>query len=339
MPTYSHDTRKAFDYLKSNPMSRWYKAGADVNDSSGDLAVQRMKRDLFRPRIVPGFKINRKDCIFAIGSCFARGIEVALKRQGFRMESAATEFDAFELQVEGATPLGFTNKYTTCSILNELTWALDPGAAYPENAFIELESGDWVDTHTNPTLKFVDLERTHERRAIITEVTRRITGCRVVIITLGLIETWLDTATGLHMNMAPLAEMAEREPDRFVFEVLDFDRNRRNLEKIHALLSAHGDPGLQIVVTVSPVPLMATFSDRDVVAANTYSKSLLRTAAEEWAAAHENVHYFPSYEIALNSSPEKVWWADGRHVQGDLAKYIIGLFTEAYVKKSLLGIF
>jgi len=58
---------------------------------------------------------------------------------------------------------------------------------------------------------------------------------------------------------------------------------------------------MQIVVTVSPVPLMATLSGEDVVVANTYSKSLLRTVVQESAEAHKNVHHFPGYEIVQNS--------------------------------------
>jgi len=42
---------------------------------------------------------------------------------------------------------------------------------------------------------------------------------------------------------------------------------------------------------------MNTFSTMDIVVANTWAKSLLRAVAQEWAAAHSNVDYFPSYEI------------------------------------------
>lgn len=335
MPTYEIEGTDAYRLLKQNPAARWYQEGADPGDLAGSLAFQRMKQPLFEPRIVPGFSIRKKDRVFAIGSCFARGIEKVLMHQGFAMESAATEFNAFELRAKGATPLGFTNKYTTWSILNELRWAVDPGSQYPDDAFVQIGDTEWVDPHTNPTLQFVDLERTRERRRIITEVTSRIARCQVVIITLGLIETWLDRKTGLYMNMAPIPAMMEREPDRFAFHVLDFAQNRENLDSIYALLAEHGARELNIVVTVSPVPLMATFSDRDVVVANTYSKSLLRTAAEEWASTHSNVHYFPSYEIALNSDRGCVWTEDGRHVQGKATQHIMQLFTGAYVKKGL----
>jgi GSCFA family len=39
----------------------------------------------------------------------------------------------------------------------------------------------------------------------------------------------------------------------------------------------------------------------DIVVANTWAKSLLRAVAQEWAQAHNNIDYFPSYEIVKNS--------------------------------------
>ncbi len=76
---------------------------------------------------------------------------------------------------------------------------------------------------------------------------------------------------------------------------------------------------------------MATFSTEDVVLANTYSKSLLRTVAQEWAAAHENVHYFPSYEIVQNSDRLVAWEDDLRHVKGQVASHIMSLFLSNYL--------
>jgi len=98
------------------------------------------------------------------------------------------------------------------------------------------------------------------------------------------------------------------------------------------LLTRYGHPDIRIVITVSPVPLMATFSKMDVVAANAYGKSLLRTVAEEWAAAHDNVDYFPSYEIVQNSNREAAWEPDLRHVTGAAVQHIMDLFVREYIE-------
>jgi hypothetical protein len=160
---------------------------------------------------------------------------------------------------------------------------------------------------------------------------QRIAQCRVVIITLGLVEVWRDKIANIFVNTTPIGESLHNHPDRYEVHVTNFAQNFANLEHIHSLLGQFGHPDVQVVVTVSPVPLMATFSTEDVVLANTYSKSLLRTVAQEWAAAHENVHYFPSYEIVQNSDRAITWEEDLRHVQGNVVKHIMNLFLEIYL--------
>src|SRR5204862_5778471 len=90
------------------------------------------------------------------------------------------------------------------------------------------------------------------------------------------------------------------QPSRYEFHLMGFAENWANLEAIHALLSRYGHADFHVVVTVSPVRLMNTFSTMDIEVANAWAKSLLRAVAQEWSAAHSNVDYFPSYEIAQN---------------------------------------
>ena len=125
--------------------------------------------------------------------------------------------------------------------------------------------------------------------------------------------------------------MLKPQPNRYEFHLTSFIENWDSLETLHALLTRYGHPDLRIVITVSPVPLLSTFSKMDVVVANTYGKSLLRTVAQEWAAAHHNVDYFPSYEIVQNSNREAVWEADLRHVTGTAVQHIMDLFVREYI--------
>ena len=104
-----------------------------------------------------------------------------------------------------------------------------------------------------------------------------------------------------------------------------------NLEAVYALLNPVWTPHVHIVVTVSPVPLMNTFSSMDIVVANTWAKSLLKAVAQEWAQAHNNVDYFPSYEIVQNSDRTAVWERDLRHVRGAGAQHIMELFLRSYL--------
>jgi GSCFA family protein len=329
MSTYIASTEQAL-YNWSESRSRWHKKGALPNQADGTLAFQRLRQQLFTPLIKPGFKLKREDKLFAIGSCFARGVEWALAGKKMDVLSRTSEFDSFPA-ANNEMRLGFTNKYNTFSIYNELRWALDPAAEFPCESLVDTGNGLFYDPHTNPALQLASLEETIHRHQIIESVTRRIAQCRVVIITLGLVEVWRDKIANIFLNHTPIPEALRSHPDRYEFHITNFTQNLVNLEHIHSLLSQFGHPDVHIVVTVSPVPLMATFSTEDVVLANTYSKSLLRTVAQEWAAAHENVHYFPSYEIVQNSERAITWEEDLRHVQGKVVKHIMDLFLDNYL--------
>ena len=332
MPLYSATTRQARENLEGNKFSRWHRKDAVPEEADGKLAFQRLRKPLFTPSILPGFKMRREDKLFAIGSCFARGVEAALLGRKMQVLSAAPEFASFQPSAKGLAGLGCTNKYNTYSIYNELRWALDPEARFPRDSIVDVGSGLYYDPHTNPDLPLADLNETLRRRSIIQLVSSRIAQCRVVIITLGLVEVWRDKIANTFINTAPIHEALSSHADRYEFQISDFGQNLTNLEQVHALLSQFGHPDFHVVVTVSPVPLMATFSTQDVVIANTYSKSMLRAVAQEWAAAHENVHYFPSYEIVLNSERTVIWEEDLRHVRGPVVHHIIGIFLEHYLE-------
>ncbi|HEX7966537.1 MAG TPA: GSCFA domain-containing protein [Gammaproteobacteria bacterium] len=314
--------------------SRWSKAGIDFKDAAGPYACQRLRQPRFSAMVQPEFKIDRQDKLFAIGSCFARGIENALKGRGFQVVSAATDFDRFSTSTghSKVTALGFTNKYTTYSMLNELSWALDPAVKFPETSLVDLDAKRCIDPHINPTLEVVDRAGTLERRRLIQEVNARIRDCRVVFMTLGLVEVWYDKQAEVYLNTTPNKEMLQLNPGRYEFMVSNYLQNMDNMEQLHALLSRHGHPELQMVVTTSPVPLQATFSGQDIVVANTYSKSTLRAVAQDFASAHDNVQYFPSYEIVMNSERGMAWEDDLRHVQGGMTQHVMDLFMRNFVE-------
>jgi GSCFA family protein len=317
-----------------NSANRWYKDGADPNDLTGKYAFQRLRQIWFTPKLDPKFKFQSQDKFYAIGSCFARGLEWALAKNKIAVESAAPEFARLKAaaKAKGSTGLGFINKYNTFSILNELRWALDPGAVFPVESIAQVTEHTWFDPHTNPALELTGFEETLERRWLMQRVTQRIMNCRAVIITLGLVEVWRDLEADVYLNSTPVPRLLQTQADRYEFHLTSFAENWTNLEAIHALLSRRGHPDLRIVVTVSPVPLMTTFSTLDVVVANTYAKSLLRALAQEWTAAHDNVDYFPSYEIVQNSDRAAVWEADLRHVKGAGAEHIMELFLRNYLE-------
>ncbi len=87
-----------------------------------------------------------------------------------------------------------------------------------------------------------------------------------------------------------------------------------------------------MIVTVSPVPLTATYRDADVMTANCYSKSVLRTAAEEITQTFEAVHYFLRFESTALSDRSVACRDNEIHVSQDIVDLNIGRMVQAYIE-------
>jgi GSCFA family len=330
MPLDECSDQEASQRLFVNPGGWWSSPhggalGLELEPPEGSAWHRITRHDFLSPFVEAEFTIRNSDEVFAIGSCFARSVETALAALGWNVKSITDVFDQFSK--EGGN--GYTNKYNPWAIVNELSWALDPDSEFPIDALQPLSDDTWIDVQGNYfVLTREDRGTTFRRHLLLTELMRRIPECRIIVITLGLIEAFFDTLLDIYTNQTP---RSSETPGRFRFRILSFDEVIEALERIHALLSRYGHPDVQVVVTVSPVPLTATFSQQDIVLANTLSKATLRTAAGWWAHAHDNVHYFPSYEIVMNSQRDSAWFSDGVHVRPELVGHIMETFLRTHV--------
>ena len=77
-----------------------------------------------------------------------------------------------------------------------------------------------------------------------------------------------------------------------------------------------------------------TFSEKDVVVANRYSKSVLRASVEQ-LVDNKSVFYFPSFEIVLDCVGwPKAFKEDKRHVKPEVFKnYIQPVFLKTFFQK------
>ena len=276
----------------------------------------------------PKFRIERDDRIFTIGSCFARNIEARLDEIGLDVVFGDHKF-VRKLAKTGETP-PFANKYNVATIRSEIEWACTGRTPPEDHLLLPLANGAVLDVMFNPHHKRgAPIDQARERRAFVAERIGRVVQCGVVVITLGLAEVWRDLASGLRLNIAPVAAISQ-EPDRFVLEVLGCDDILEELEGIHRLLTEHGPPGVRILITVSPVPMQATLRDCDVLTANTYSKSVQRAAVEAFCLRHDNVGYFPSFETVTLTDRRLAFESDNRHVQPAAVARIVDRFIAAY---------
>ena len=118
----------------------------------------------------------------------------------------------------------------------------------------------------------------------------------VFIFTLGLTETWARKEDGVVYPVCPGVAGGEFDPDLHVFVNLTYEDVLHDLRYFVKNLSQR-NRNAKIILTVSPVALVATATTKHVLSATTYSKSVLRVAAETMSREFDHVDYFPSFEI------------------------------------------
>lgn len=297
---------------------RWTKGPESARD--------RLAIGVTIPVWKPSFTIASDAKIFAIGSCFARNLEKFLWQQG--IQTTSTDPDHGQMEIRSNLQLGLLNKYNLASLHQELAWAAGI-ETFPEQGFLECQ-GKVIDPYLRQEVPNRDLEFAKGRRDVLRQYFARAFSADVVILTLGLTETWFDKTTKQALTEAPNPRWKKQYPDRFGFRILEYPDCVKLLQSIYAMLQQYGKPDVKIIVTVSPVALERTFSDRDVIIANMSSKSTLRSAAVDFANHMPGVDYFPSYEAAMLSDPLLVWQSDRRRVTDLIVIQIVSEFTRRY---------
>lgn len=148
----------------------------------------------------------------------------------------------------------------------------------------------------------------------------------VMIFTLGLTEAWVSPDDGTVFPTAPGVIAGSMDQNLAEFRNFRFAEIYADMVDFWRLLKEL-NPGARMIVTVSPVPLMATASGNHVLAATMYSKSVLRAVAQELADFESGISYFPSYEI-INSAQGKGYYfePDLRSVNDRGVQYVMEHF-------------
>lgn len=239
--------------------------------------------------------------IAAAGSCFAQHIGRQLRRNGYRYVDVEPPPSFLKPQSwldfgYGMYSARYGNVYTPRQLLQLLQRAL--GEFEPEDRSWVHGSGH-VDPF-RPTLEPEPYESVDEllacRQEHLLAVRRLFETTEVFVFTLGLTEAWECVHDGAVFPVAPGVSGGVWDPQRYRLRNLRCDEVLDDMERFLARVREI-NPGMKFILTVSPVPLMATATDQHVVVATSYSKSVLRAAAGQLAARHDHVDYFPSYEI------------------------------------------
>ncbi len=264
----------------------------------------------------PGRPIVTPDTIVAtIGSCFAAELAGMLDEVGIRgaMHPGGLFYSSVTIRQELERIAGGWPERAA-----EPLWRVGGGLVDPFR--------DYYTVHPDePTLLAA-------RAAADAAADATFRGAGVVVVTLGLIETWRSPTTASTLRQIPHPEVFPTLGAEFhrltVAEMLD------DLERIRRIIRE--TLGAEMVLTTSPVPLHATFSPLDVRVANTESKSRIRAAVSEFVDRHPDVHYFHSYEIVVTAERQSDFYReDGRHVHRHAVRYIVSEFLRLFADPSL----
>lgn len=167
---------------------------------------------------------------------------------------------------------------------------------------------------------------TELRRHHLDRVRQMFTELDVFIFTLGLTEAWIDPTDGTAFPTAPGVAAGDMKTNPAEFHNLSAEEVRNDLCEFWSLLK-DVNPDARMILTVSPVPLIATASNDHVLPATMYSKSVLRVAAQGLVDQEPGVYYFPSYEI-INSPQGRGYYfgPDLRAVNDNGVRYVMSHF-------------
>lgn len=297
--------------------------------------VAGVERFQFDPVVSTRFAIAPDARVATAGSCFAQHISNRLSRIGFNYfvpEDGSHLPDAERAELNyGVFSCRYGNIYTTRQLL-QLFQACFEGRGVAEDAW-RRDDGRYVDA-LRPQIDPAGFDSPEavkaERRVHLDHVGRMFRECDVFVFTLGLTECWRSRMDGTVYPLAPGVSGGSYDPARHEFVNLDIHDVLDDLDRFLAGLFSV-NPGVKVVLTVSPVPLIATYEPRNALVATTYSKSVLRVAAEAMYRRHDRVEYFPSYEIITGNYTDSVYYErDYRGINAVGVNHAMGCFLRHF---------
>jgi hypothetical protein len=277
------------------------------------------------------FRISRSDRVATAGSCFAQHISKRIRSAGF-------QFLVTEQPPEGEPGDGgargfydFSARYGNLYTARQLVQLFDRAFGYfsPLESYWTLPRGRFCDPF-RPRIEpdgFASVEALlADRQRHLAAVKDMFLRLDVLVFTLGLTECWISRLDGAAFPLAPGVAGGEFDSSRHEFVNFSVDDVVSDLRAFIRKLRLV-NPGARLLLTVSPVPLAATYEPGHVLVSTTYSKSVLRVAADTVSRSHDGVCYFPSFEvIAGHYNRGRYFGQDLRSVTEEGVDHVMSVF-------------
>ncbi len=288
------------------------------------------------PVVQGGFKLKPNMKIATAGSCFAQHIARHLQGQGYNYHVTEKPHPVIADKVARQFGYGvFSARYGNIYTVRQLIQLAQ--RAYGEQTAVEdvwEVEGGFIDPF-RPNIQpepFATMEEfTAAREVHYAAVREMIETADVFVFTFGLTEAWVSKEDGMVFPLCPGVAGGEFDPDRHEFHNFSVEEIVSDFEAFVAGMR-HANPNVKILMTVSPVPLIATArEDQSVITATSYSKAVLRVAVEELKRRIDDCHYFSSYEIITGNYTRGAYYGpDLREVERAGVDHAMSLFMKHY---------
>lgn len=242
-------------------------------------------------------KINLRDHVYLVGSCFSDEVGSRLSTHKFNT-----------LQ----NPFGTI--YNPISIFKTLAGNLDPlNSVESHGVFYH-----W-DCHGKISALSLD-DLTQTVRSATETSSHFLDNSTHLVITLGSAYVYEHTETG-----RVVANCHKVVGSKFSKRLL----TKEEIVQAFTVIYQNLNPNLNIIFTVSPVRHI-----RDGLVENNLSKAILLQAVHEIVAEHKNIEYFPAYEIMNDELRDYRFYAeDMAHPSHQAVEYIWQKFSSVYFDK------
>lgn len=243
--------------------------------------------------------ISKSSRFFTMGSCFARNISASLNESGF---------NSTHMEISEYINTTFSNK----AFIDWLSTGKADGAI--GDRIQELLPAGWNAENTLEKIRNTD----------------------IFILTLGVAPAFFDKATGDFVLPRPTGLNSRVLAEKYEFRTTSVQENVDNV--LYLINFIRGlSPNIKLIITVSPVPLLASFEFESCVIADCLSKSTMRLVAHQVVhqSGLKDIIYWPSFEVFrwAGSNAGNFYAADDGaawHVSEEKVNSTIGAFIDMF---------
>lgn len=293
----------------------------------------------FDPVTNPSFSITQDEPVVTAGSCFAQHVARALSDAGFKHLVTETAHPIFPPAAAAANGYGmFSARYGNLYTARQLHQLLLRAFEVMEPVEVAWTAPSrWPSRVVDPFRPQVQpggfgskAELLADRAQHFAAIRRAVKTMKVFVYTLGLTETFEDKRDGAVFPLGPGVAGGTWDPVVYGFRNFGVEETTADLSAALEFIRSK-NPDVKIILTVSPVPLNATYCDRHVAVSTAWSKAVLRVAAENAVATFDRCDYFPSYEVITSSPTAGHYFAeDRREVTAPGVRHVMRLFLWHY---------